>query len=100
MTHIPVRDQGNKQTSFLIDTFAGLHYGVGLTDQWKGYAYILDMIIPEQKLTIRQGCIKNSTTGQTGSIDGVFNFQTGADNLIGLIHDGNLDLVSINSNLE
>lgn len=97
MSFKPVKDRGSKRTSVTINEFAGSHYGVGKTDQWKGYSYNSDFNFFEGKMSLRQGAIKNDDSGKSNSIETVFNMLIGDNNLIGIIHGGILDLSTINT---
>jgi len=97
MSYKPVKDRGSKRTSVTISEFAGSHYGVGLTDQWKGYSFNSDFDFFDKKMTLRHGSIKNDSSGKSNDIDTIFNMLIGDNNLIGAIHGGVLDLVSVNT---
>ena len=97
MSFKPVKDRGSKRTSVTIDEFAGSHYGVGKTDQPKGFAYVSDLNHFEGKMSLRQGAIKNSDTGKSSSMQGIFNIRIGNSNRIGVVHGGVLDVQDINT---
>ena len=97
MSFKPIKDRGSKRTSVTIDRFAGCHYGVGWTDQWKGYCFGSDFNFFEDKMSLRAGAIKNADTGKSDTIEGVFNILIGGVSRIGVLHGGVLDIQDVNT---
>ena len=97
MSFKPSQDKHSKRTSFTIDNFAGAHYGVDATDQSRQYAFVSDFDFLGNVMSMRAGCIKNVPTGEASTIESLFNIKIGKSNWIGIVHNGILDLQSVNT---
>jgi hypothetical protein len=97
MSFKPIKDRGSKRTSLTIDRFAGSHYGVGKTDQWKGYGYVTDFNFFEDKMSLRHGAIKNDDSGESESMESIFNVLIGGESRIAVFHGGVMDVQDVNT---
>ena len=87
-----MNDRLSKINSKSFSIFRGSHCGFGKCDQPAPYAYQVDFDVRNEKLELRDGQRKNSSTGYTAGVSAVFGMGLGRENQAGIVVNGVLSV--------